>query len=46
MVTQRHELSLRVLKTFSRVSAPVEPFYDDFKLQNAAHRRFAFVSVT
>ena len=44
MAAQRHEISLRVLKNISRVSAPFELFYDEsLKLQNAAQRRFVFV---
>jgi len=29
MATQRHEISLRVLKNISRVSVPFELFYDE-----------------
>ena len=43
MAAQRHEISLRVLKNISRVSAPFELFYDEFKVTNAAQRRFVFV---
>ena len=45
MAVQRHEISLRVLKNISRVSAPFELFYAmiNLKLQNAARRRFVFV---
>ena len=45
MSAQRHEISLRVLKNISRVSAPFELFYAmmNLKLQNAAQRRFVFV---
>ena len=45
MAAQRHEISLRVLKNISRVSAPFELFYAmiNLKLQNAARRRFVFV---
>ena len=32
MAAQRHEISLRVLKNISRVSAPFELFYDEFKV--------------
>ena len=32
MVAERHEISLRVLKNISRVSAPLELFYDEFKV--------------
>ena len=31
MTAQRHEISLRVLKNNSLVSAPFELFYDEFK---------------
>ena len=43
MAAQRHEISLRVLKNISRVSAPFEPSYDEFKVTNAARKRFFFV---
>ena len=32
MAMQRHEISLRVLKNISRVSAPFELSYDEFKV--------------
>ena len=32
MAAQRLEISLRVLKTISQVSAPFELFYDEFKV--------------
>ena len=35
MAVQRHEISLRVLKNISRVSAPFELFYDEFKVTNS-----------
>ena len=31
MAAQKHEISLGVLKNISRVSAPFELFYDEFK---------------
>ena len=45
MAAQRHEISLRVLKNISRVSAPFELFYAmmNLKLQNAAQTRFVLV---
>ena len=47
MATQRHKISLRVLKNISKVSAPFELFYDEFKVtklyKNALQRRFVFV---
>ena len=43
MAAQGHKISLRVLKNISRVSAPFELFYDEFKVTNAAQRRFVFV---
>ena len=32
MAAQRHEVSLRVLKNISQVSAPFELFYDELKV--------------
>ena len=32
MAAKRHEISLRVLKNISRVTAPFEPFCDEFKV--------------
>ena len=32
MTSQRHVISLRVLKNISQVSAPFELFYDEFKV--------------
>ena len=44
MTAQRNEISLRVLKNISRVSAPFElRFMMNLKLQNAAQRHFVFV---
>ena len=43
MAAQGHEISLRVLKNISRVSVPLELFCDEFKVTNAAQRRFVFV---
>ena len=45
MATQRHEISLRVLKNISRVSPPFQLFYKmmNLKLENAAQRHFVFV---
>ena len=43
MATQRHEISLRVLKNISRLSAPLNCFMMNLKLQNAAQRCFVFV---
>ena len=38
MAAQRHEISLRVLKNISRVSAPFELFYDEFKVSKMLHK--------
>ena len=35
MAAQRHEISLRVLKNISRVSAPFELSYDELKVKNS-----------
>ena len=44
MAMQKHEISLRVLKNISRVSAPFELFYDDnLKLRDATQRHFVVV---
>ena len=43
MAAQRHEISLRVLKNISRVSALSNRFMMNSKLQNAARKRFVFV---
>ena len=44
MAAQRHEISLRVLKNISRVSAPLisNCLMMNLKLQNAERRRFVF----
>ena len=33
MATQRHEISLQVLKNISRVRPPFKLFYDEFKVR-------------
>ena len=40
MATQRHEISLRVLKNISRVSVPFELFYDEFKVTECCTKTF------
>ena len=40
MTAQRHEISLRVLKNISRVSAPFELFYDEFKVTKCCTKTF------
>ena len=40
MAAQRHEISLRVLKNISRVSAPFELFYDEFKVTICCKKTF------
>ena len=40
MAAQRHEISLRVLKNISRVSAPFELFYDEFKVTKCCTKTF------
>ena len=43
MAAQRHEISLRVLKNISRVSAPFELSYDEFEVTKCCtliQRRF------
>ena len=40
MAAQGHELSLRVLKNISRVSAPLELFYDEFKVTKCYTKTF------
>ena len=37
MAAQRHEISPRVLKNISRVSAPFELFYDEHKVTKMMH---------
>ena len=39
MAAQRHEISLRVLKNISRVSAPFELFYE-FKVTKCCRKMF------
>ena len=43
MAAQRHDISLRVFKNISPVSAPFELFYDEFKVTKCGTRRFVFV---
>ena len=43
MAAQRHEISFRVLKNVSRVTAPFELFLMNLKLQTVAQRRFVLV---
>ena len=43
MAARRHEISLRVLKNISRVSAPFELFYDKFKVTKCCTKTFVFV---
>ena len=43
MAAQRHEISLRVLKNISRVSAPFELFYDKFKVTKCCTKTFVCV---
>ena len=45
MAAQRHEISLRVLKNISRVSAPFELFYDEFKITKCCTKTFCFCFV-
>ena len=40
MAVQRHEISLRVLKNISRVSAPFEHSYDEFKATKCCTKTF------
>ena len=40
MAAQRHEISLRVLKNISRVSAPFELLYDEFKVPKCCTKTF------
>ena len=47
MAAQRHEISLRVLKNISRVSAPFKLFYDEFKVKKMLHKDvLSLLSVT
>ena len=43
MATQRHKISLLMLKNVSRMRPPFELFYVKFKDTNAAQRYFVFV---
>ena len=43
MATQRHKISLRVLKNISKVSAPFELFYDEFKVTKALYKDVLFL---
>ena len=43
VAAQRHEISLRVLKNISRVSAPFELSYDEFKVTKCWTETFVFV---
>ena len=45
MAAQRHEVSLRVLKNISRVSAPFELFYDEFKVTKCCTNTFCLCRV-
>ena len=45
MAAQRHEISLRVLKNISRVSAPFELFYDEFKVTKCCPKTFCLCRV-
>ena len=40
MAAQRHEVSLRVLKNISQVSAPFELFYDELKVKKCCTKTF------
>ena len=47
VAAQRHEISLRVLKNISRVSAPFELFYDEFKVTKCCAKNvLSLLSVT
>ena len=43
MATQRHKISLRVLKNISKVSAPFELFYDEFKVTKTLYKDVLFL---
>ena len=45
MTAQRQEISLRVLKNISRVSAPFELFYDEFKVTKCCTKKFCLCRV-
>ena len=40
MAAQRHKICLRVLKNISRVSDPLELFYDVFKVTKCCKKTF------
>ena len=40
MAAQRHEISLRVLKNISRVSAPFELFCDEYRVTKCCTKTF------
>ena len=40
MAAQKHEVSLRVLKNISQVSAPFELFYDELKVTKCCSKTF------
>ena len=40
MAAQRHEISLRVLKNISRVTAPFELLYDELKVTKSCTKTF------
>ena len=40
MAAQRHEISLRVLKNISRMSAPFELSYDEFNVTKCYTKKF------
>ena len=45
MSTQSYEISLLVLKSISRVRAPFELFYDEFKVTKGCTKTFCLCSV-
>ena len=45
MAAQTHEISLRVLKSISRVSAPFELSYDEVKVTKCCKKTFFLFSV-
>ena len=45
MAAQRHEISLRVMKNISRVSASFELFYDEFKVTKCCTKSFGLCCV-
>ena len=42
MAAQGHEISRRVFKNISRVSAPFDLFYDEFKVTKCWTKTFCF----